>query len=81
MAVRQEAVICVQLVLCLAALYEGYVADHDNECANDLSQIRDKVLTEDPNELFKVTNELAKVRKLSVIANTPIHCQLRRLCF
>lgn len=63
MAVRQEAVICVQLVLRLAALYEGCVADRDDDCANDLSQIRDKVLTEDPNELFKVTNELAKVRK------------------
>lgn len=61
MAVRQEAVICVQLVLSLAALYEGYVADHDNDHLSDLSQIRDKVLTEDPNELFKVTNELAKI--------------------
>jgi hypothetical protein len=76
MAVRQEAVICVQLVLCLAALYEGYVAEHDNDHASGLSQIRDKVLTEDPNELFKVTNELAKVRKLSVIPITRIQCQL-----
>jgi hypothetical protein len=76
MAVRQEAVICVQLVLCLAALYEGYVADHDNDQEGSLSQIRDKVLTEDPNELFKVTNELAKVRKLSVIPISPLHYQL-----
>lgn len=63
MAVRQDAVSCVRLVLCLAALYEGHVVDHDNDHISDLSKVREKVQTEDPNELFKVTNELAKVRK------------------
>jgi hypothetical protein len=63
MAVRQDAIDCVQLVLCLAALYEGHAVDHDNDHAGDLSRVREKIHTEDPNELFKVTNELAKVRK------------------
>jgi hypothetical protein len=76
MAVRQEGVMCVQLVLRLAELYEGYVAERDNDFASGLSQIRDKILTEDPNELFEVTNELGKVRKLSVIPNKPTHYQL-----
>jgi hypothetical protein len=61
MAVRQEAVKCVQLILCLASLYEGHMADHDNDHASDLSRIQEKVQTEDPNELFRVTNELGKV--------------------
>jgi hypothetical protein len=60
--VRQDAVDCVRLVLHLAALYEGRV-DRGNDHSGDLSQVREKVHTEDPNELFRVTNELAKVRK------------------
>ncbi|KAJ4431384.1 hypothetical protein ANN_19981 [Periplaneta americana] len=70
MSVRQEAIDCVRLVLCLAARYEGHMADHDNDHANDLSRVREKVQTEDPNELFKVTNELAKVSPWSVSVTT-----------
>jgi len=62
MLVRQEAIDCVRLVLCLAALYEGHIPDHGNDHACDLLQIRAKIQTEDPDELFRVTNELGKVR-------------------
>ncbi|XP_069674813.1 maestro heat-like repeat-containing protein family member 1 isoform X2 [Periplaneta americana] len=75
MSVRQEAIDCVRLVLCLAARYEGHMADHDNDHANDLSRVREKVQTEDPNELFKVTNELAKI----ICAKLP-HFQLIHFC-
>ena len=61
MAVRKEAISCVQLVLSLAARYEGHMANLDNDHASELAKMREKVETEDPNVLFEVTNELAKV--------------------
>jgi hypothetical protein len=70
MLVRQEAIDCVRLVLCLASLYEGHVPDHDNDHASDLLQIRVKIQTEDADDLFRVTYELGKVRNYSIIANT-----------
>ncbi|XP_063232625.1 maestro heat-like repeat-containing protein family member 1 isoform X2 [Bacillus rossius redtenbacheri] len=61
LAVRQKAVDCVRLVLCVAARYEGQHADHDNNLTSALSSVQERVLTDDPVKLYQAIADLATV--------------------
>ncbi|CAH1269548.1 MROH1 [Branchiostoma lanceolatum] len=61
LTVRQVAIDCVQVVLKIGLRYEGQPVDHKDQMVEALTTLKERVVKDDPQVLFSVVSDLAKV--------------------
>ncbi|XP_030751328.1 maestro heat-like repeat-containing protein family member 1 [Sitophilus oryzae] len=59
--IKRVAVDCIYLTLCISSRYEGHMRDHDKVLSNSLQHVQKSIETNDPQQLFNLTSDLANV--------------------
>eukprot|EP00058_Branchiostoma_floridae_P019456 XP_002604946.1 hypothetical protein BRAFLDRAFT_77203 [Branchiostoma floridae] len=69
LTVRQMAIDCVQVVLKIGLRYEGQPVDYKDQMVEALTTLKERVVKDDPQVLFSVVSDLAKVLVKKVLTD------------